>query len=197
MKKRTAITTTHMKKLPTSFETTAHSWLPLGETPSFDPFPIIIQPNVVSLSFLNSIYPQFSTVSEPERFSGDNVIYKPVGESVPDMVFLGSLANFDLTYAWAQDKCVPLVREITFENGEVCYLHIQQQCQLDNNLLLFGVILMVYILICRCRHKFMESVGSPSVFDTLSVCACVFSRSWLKKESLSSSYSTSKKTERA
>ncbi|TMS11063.1 Endoplasmic reticulum resident protein 44 [Larimichthys crocea] len=60
----------------------------------------------------------FGTVSEPERFSGDNVIYKPVGESVPDMVFLGSLANFDLTYAWAQDKCVPLVREITFENGE-------------------------------------------------------------------------------
>ncbi|TKS82019.1 Endoplasmic reticulum resident protein 44 [Collichthys lucidus] len=60
----------------------------------------------------------FGTVSESERFSGDNVIYKPVGESVPDMVFLGSLANFDLTYAWAQDKCVPLVREITFENGE-------------------------------------------------------------------------------
>ncbi|XP_074509853.1 endoplasmic reticulum resident protein 44 [Sebastes fasciatus] len=60
----------------------------------------------------------FGAVSEPERFSGDNVIYKPVGESVPDMVYLGSLSNFDLTYAWAQDKCVPLVREITFENGE-------------------------------------------------------------------------------
>lgn len=60
----------------------------------------------------------FGAVSEAERFSGDNVIYKPVGESVPDMVYLGSLNNFDLTYAWAQDKCVPLVREITFENGE-------------------------------------------------------------------------------
>ncbi|XP_053183909.1 endoplasmic reticulum resident protein 44 [Scomber japonicus] len=60
----------------------------------------------------------FGTVSESERFSGENVIYKPVGESVPDMVYLGSLSNFDLTYAWAQDKCVPLVREITFENGE-------------------------------------------------------------------------------
>uniref|UniRef100_A0A3B5BP14 Endoplasmic reticulum protein 44 n=1 Tax=Stegastes partitus TaxID=144197 RepID=A0A3B5BP14_9TELE len=53
-----------------------------------------------------------------ERFSGDNIIYKPLGENVPDMVYLGSLTNFDLTYAWAQDKCVPLVREITFENGE-------------------------------------------------------------------------------
>lgn len=60
----------------------------------------------------------FGATSEPERFSGDNIIYKPVGETVPDMVYLGSLTNFDLTYAWSQDKCVPLVREITFENGE-------------------------------------------------------------------------------
>ncbi|KAG5271896.1 hypothetical protein AALO_G00185330 [Alosa alosa] len=60
----------------------------------------------------------FGEVSKPERFSGDNVIYKPMGENVPDMVYLGTLTNFDLTYAWAQDKCVPLVREITFENGE-------------------------------------------------------------------------------
>lgn len=61
----------------------------------------------------------YSSVSEAERYSGDNIIYKPVGEGVPDMIYLGSLTNFDLTYAWAQDKCVPLVREITFENGEV------------------------------------------------------------------------------
>lgn len=47
------------------------------------------------------------------------MIYKPLGENIPDMVYLGSLASFDLAYAWAQDKCVPLVREITFENGEV------------------------------------------------------------------------------
>lgn len=40
-------------------------------------------------------------------------------ENAPDMVYLGSLTNFDLIYAWTQDKCVPLVREITFENGEV------------------------------------------------------------------------------
>lgn len=59
-------------------------------------------------------------VSASERFNGDSVIYKPLGESVPDLAYLGSLTNFDLTYAWAQDKCVPLVREITFENGEVC-----------------------------------------------------------------------------
>uniref|UniRef100_H3DLZ9 Endoplasmic reticulum protein 44 n=1 Tax=Tetraodon nigroviridis TaxID=99883 RepID=H3DLZ9_TETNG len=60
----------------------------------------------------------FGAVSESERIGGDNMIYKPLGENVPDMVYLGSLTNFDLAYAWAQDKCVPLVREITFENGE-------------------------------------------------------------------------------
>ncbi|NXE07550.1 ERP44 protein, partial [Lophotis ruficrista] len=60
----------------------------------------------------------FGAISKAERFSGDNVIYKPPGENAPDMVYLGSLTNFDLIYAWTQDKCVPLVREITFENGE-------------------------------------------------------------------------------
>lgn len=44
-----------------------------------------------------------------------------MGENAPDMVYMGSLTNFDLSYAWTQDKCVPLVREITFENGEVCF----------------------------------------------------------------------------
>lgn len=68
-----------------------------------------------------------SPVSESERVSGDNVIFKPLGEGVPDMIYLGSLANFDLAYAWAQDKCVPLVREITFENGEVCYLIVHRE----------------------------------------------------------------------
>uniref|UniRef100_A0A8C3LMD2 Endoplasmic reticulum protein 44 n=1 Tax=Chrysolophus pictus TaxID=9089 RepID=A0A8C3LMD2_CHRPC len=60
----------------------------------------------------------FGAISKAERFSGDNIIYKPPGENAPDMVYLGSLTNFDLIYAWTQDKCVPLVREITFENGE-------------------------------------------------------------------------------
>nr|XP_009939599.1 PREDICTED: endoplasmic reticulum resident protein 44 [Opisthocomus hoazin] len=64
--------------------------------------------------FLSAI----GAISKAERFSGDNVIYKPPGENAPDMVYLGSLTNFDLIYAWTQDKCVPLVREITFENGE-------------------------------------------------------------------------------
>jgi endoplasmic reticulum resident protein 44 len=32
---------------------------------------------------------------------------------------MGQISNYEELYKWAQDKCVPLVREITFENAEV------------------------------------------------------------------------------
>ncbi|XP_026478287.1 endoplasmic reticulum resident protein 44-like [Ctenocephalides felis] len=35
-----------------------------------------------------------------------------------DETYLGSLSNMDELHVWVQDKCVPLVREITFENAE-------------------------------------------------------------------------------
>ncbi|XP_017788910.1 PREDICTED: endoplasmic reticulum resident protein 44 isoform X2 [Habropoda laboriosa] len=35
-----------------------------------------------------------------------------------DETYQGSLNNFDELNVWAQEKCVPLVREITFENAE-------------------------------------------------------------------------------
>lgn len=35
-----------------------------------------------------------------------------------DETYTGSLKNFDELNIWAQEKCVPLVREITFENAE-------------------------------------------------------------------------------
>ncbi|XP_063821676.1 endoplasmic reticulum resident protein 44 [Ostrinia nubilalis] len=38
--------------------------------------------------------------------------------SEPDETYKGSLTNFDELYAWVQAKCIPLVREITFENAE-------------------------------------------------------------------------------
>ena len=34
------------------------------------------------------------------------------------MVYMGDLSNFDLLKTWVSDKCIPLVREITFENAE-------------------------------------------------------------------------------
>lgn len=35
-----------------------------------------------------------------------------------DETYKGSLSNYDELNVWAQEKCVPLVREITFENAE-------------------------------------------------------------------------------
>lgn len=35
-----------------------------------------------------------------------------------DETYTGSLQNFDELKIWIQEKCVPLVREITFENAE-------------------------------------------------------------------------------
>lgn len=35
-----------------------------------------------------------------------------------DETYRGSLTNYDELHIWAQEKCVPLVREITFENAE-------------------------------------------------------------------------------
>lgn len=35
-----------------------------------------------------------------------------------DEIFKGNLNSFDELHIWAQQKCVPLVREITFENAE-------------------------------------------------------------------------------
>lgn len=35
-----------------------------------------------------------------------------------DETYTGSLSNFDELNVWVTEKCVPLVREITFENAE-------------------------------------------------------------------------------
>ena len=33
-------------------------------------------------------------------------------------MFLGAMNNYELMYNWAHVKCIPIVREITFSNGE-------------------------------------------------------------------------------
>lgn len=35
-------------------------------------------------------------------------------------MYSGSLSDYSSLLNWATEKCVPLVREITFENAEVC-----------------------------------------------------------------------------
>jgi len=63
----------------------------------------------------------FGAASEKERVTGDNIMFYDVEHGsapVSEAVFLGALTNYDLVFKWAHDKCIPLVREITFENGE-------------------------------------------------------------------------------
>ena len=35
------------------------------------------------------------------------------------MAYNGEMNSYDMMLQWMHDKCVPLVREITFENAEV------------------------------------------------------------------------------
>ncbi|XP_076453352.1 endoplasmic reticulum resident protein 44-like [Babylonia areolata] len=65
-----------------------------------------------------SFHAAFGAVSASERTGGDNIGFRPPNTQRQDVVFMGILNNFDQLYAWAYDKCVPLVREITFENAE-------------------------------------------------------------------------------
>ncbi|KAL3855311.1 hypothetical protein ACJMK2_014859 [Sinanodonta woodiana] len=60
----------------------------------------------------------FGSVSEPERTGGDNVVFRPPNTHRQDIVYQGPINNPETMLVWATDKCVPLVREITFDNAE-------------------------------------------------------------------------------
>lgn len=48
------------------------------------------------------------------------IVFRPDKDRSTDLdeTYPGSLSNFDELHIWAQEKCVPLIREITFENAE-------------------------------------------------------------------------------
>lgn len=57
-------------------------------------------------------------ISEKERISGNKIVFKPPGADKPDVLYTGPMEDYNHALQWATDKCVPLVREITFENAE-------------------------------------------------------------------------------
>lgn len=83
------------------------------------------------------------------------------------MVYLGSLTNFDLVYAWTQDKCVPLVREITFENGEVrtfCFFYLSTfSCNFQSLLSKTNFLFLYHPHIPKFDFR---PVSKPSVLET-------------------------------
>lgn len=56
----------------------------------------------------------FGASSQP----ANKVIFRPSGVDVAEVVYPGPLSDQELFQKWATEKCVPLVREITFENAE-------------------------------------------------------------------------------
>lgn len=48
------------------------------------------------------------------------IVFRPDKDRSNDLdeTYPGSLTNFDELHIWVSEKCVPLVREITFENAE-------------------------------------------------------------------------------
>lgn len=60
----------------------------------------------------------FGAVSASERTGGDYIGFRPPNTRRQDLVYMGASNNFDQLLGWIYDKCVPLVREITFENAE-------------------------------------------------------------------------------
>lgn len=65
---------------------------------------------------------QFHAATGPltakERIAGNKVVFRPSVEPDNEMTYSGSTGDFSLLLRWSTDKCVPLVRELTFENAE-------------------------------------------------------------------------------
>lgn len=57
-------------------------------------------------------------VSENERVSGNKVTYRAPGDMREETTYSGSLSDYTSLLNWVTEICVPLVREITFENAE-------------------------------------------------------------------------------
>ncbi|XP_063724607.1 endoplasmic reticulum resident protein 44-like isoform X2 [Symsagittifera roscoffensis] len=61
----------------------------------------------------------FGEVAKSQKQGGTfQIVYKPPNVEHGEKLFSSSLKTHDLFLAWATDKCVPLVRVITFENAE-------------------------------------------------------------------------------
>ncbi|CAG5119206.1 unnamed protein product, partial [Candidula unifasciata] len=60
----------------------------------------------------------FGQVCEAERTAGDFVSFRPPNTLHQDVKYTGSLTDFTALQQWVASKCVPIVREITFENAE-------------------------------------------------------------------------------
>lgn len=58
-------------------------------------------------------------VIQSRHLTSETVVFRDIGGSEhDDSAYQGDLGNYEALYAWANEKCTPAVREITFENAE-------------------------------------------------------------------------------
>lgn len=58
-------------------------------------------------------------VIQTKKLNGEIIVFRDIGGLEHDDIrFEGDLKNYESLYAWANEKCTPIVREITFENAE-------------------------------------------------------------------------------
>lgn len=65
-----------------------------------------------------TFYAAIGEMSEPERIVGNKIVFRAPGEDSKDLVYAAGELHEEILMQWTTDKCVPLVREITFENAE-------------------------------------------------------------------------------
>jgi len=66
-----------------------------------------------------AFYSASGSISESERVAGNKIVYRaPGSEQYSDLIYSGTTDDYNMLLHWITDKCVPLVREITFENAE-------------------------------------------------------------------------------
>jgi len=63
-------------------------------------------------------YAAVGDIAKPEMKQGANVLFKNKIKNRVDRPFYGNLADRDQFKKWVDEQCVPLVREITFNNAE-------------------------------------------------------------------------------
>lgn len=54
----------------------------------------------------------------PESSSGTKISFRDKGDEKDTVSYTGDLKDLKLMYFWVREKCMPLIRELTFENAE-------------------------------------------------------------------------------
>ena len=93
-------------------------------------------------------------------------------ENSEDITFPGHLDNFATLHAWAAEKCVPLVREITFENAEVSFDFKKILGYFIFNTSVCNVNILYWILAISCTMRLLSNYMYKFTIGYLYIQTC-------------------------